>query len=67
MQLRCEMLGNGLGSLAGTSKITGKDSADCVLRQPIHQARELLTAPLIEFRIRVATEPACHIGFRMAN
>jgi hypothetical protein len=61
------MAGNRLSSLSGTPKITGIDSADCVLRQPVHQPCELLTALLIEFRIRMATEPASLIGFSMAN
>jgi hypothetical protein len=52
------MYGNRLSSLSGTPKITGIDSADWVMRQPVHQTCELLTALLIEFGIRLATEPA---------
>jgi hypothetical protein len=61
------MFGNRLSSLSGTSKVARIDSADWVLRQPTHQPRELLTASLIEFRIRMATEPASHVGFGVAN
>jgi hypothetical protein len=67
VQFYSEMFGNRLSSLSGTPKVARIDSADWVLRQPIHQLRELLTASLIEFRIRMATEPASHAGFGMAN
>ena len=67
VESRSEVFDKGLGSLSGTTQVARVDSADCVSRQHIHQPRELLTALLIEFRIRMATEPSCHVGFGVAN
>ena len=67
MESHSKMSGNSISSLSGTPKITGIDSADCVLRQTVHQDCKLLTALLIKFRIRMAAKPACHIRFGMAN
>src|ERR1700722_3393822 len=59
--------GNRLRRLSGTAKIASIDSSNRILRQPIQDSGELLVTALIELRIRMATEPACHISFRMTN
>jgi hypothetical protein len=59
--------GNRLRRFSGTAKIAGVDSSNRTFRQSIHDSGELLVTALIELRIRMATEPACHISFRMTN
>jgi hypothetical protein len=63
VESRSEVFDKGLGSLSGTTQVARIDSANCVLRQHGHQPIEPLTALLIELRIRMAAEPARHIGF----
>jgi hypothetical protein len=67
VDFRLKMFGDRFGRLLGAPQVAGIDSANCMFRQHGHQTNELLTASLIEFRIRMATKPACHIRFGMAN
>jgi hypothetical protein len=59
--------GNRLRRFSGTAKIAGVDSSNPTFRQSIQNSGELLPALQVELRIRMATESACHISFRMTN